>query len=209
MEFLLLKICTIFFYASLALELTIWHVPSVASSRGILASEEEIVGTYSAKFQRLFGFPLWQKILYFILPLGLVYVAYFYPFQIIFDFQFGLKRLFNPSAFVIYFGCILIVFGRFISLSSVLTIRKENQQKDNSFKLHTDGFFSRLRNPGLMGLYISFIGFWLVLPNLFFAICLCIYFGYMHFKVLMEEDFLRNKFGVDYERYFATTNRYL
>jgi len=32
---------------------------------------------------------------------------------------------------------------------------------------------------------------------------------YMHEKVLMEEDFLRNKFGIAYDKYHATTNRYL
>lgn len=209
MELLLLKICTFFFYASLALELTIWHVPSIASSRGILASEEEVVGVYSAKFQKLFALPIWQKTLFFILPLGFLYIAYCYPFQIIFDFQFGLKQLFVPSTFVIYLSSFLIIIGRIISLSSVWTIRKENQQKEGSFKLHTEGFFNRFRNPGLVGLYVSFIGFWIVLPQPFFAFCLCLYFGYMHFKVLMEEDFLKNKFGVAYEKYFANTNRYL
>lgn len=209
MEFLTLKICTIFFYVSLALELTVWHVPSVASSRGIFASEEEIVGVYSTKFQRFFAMPRWKKIVLFIVPLIFIYVAYVYPLQLIFGFNFGMKPLFEPANMMIYAACLLVLLGRGINLASVWKIRQNNEQKGDSFELHTDGFFGRFRNPGLLGLYISFLGFWLALPQPFFAFCLLVYVRYMHGKVLMEEDFLRNKFGVAYEEYYATTNRYL
>jgi len=209
MEFLVIKICTIFFYMSLALELTVWHVPSVASSRGIFASEEEIVGVYSAKFQKLFAMPRWKKILFFIVPLGFIYAAYVYPFQLMFGFHFGMKPLFEPAAIMMFFSCLLILIGRGISLASVWKIRQNNEQKGDSFELHTDGFFGRFRNPGLLGLYVSFLGFWLALPQPFFAFCLLVYVRYMHEKVLMEEDFLRNKFGVAYDNYYSTTNRYL
>jgi len=209
MEFLIIKICTVFFYVSLALELTVWHVTSVASSRGIFASEEEIVEGYSAKFQKFFAMPIWKKIIFFIVPLGFVYAAYVYPFQLIFEVHFGMNPLFEPAAVTIYISCLLILIGRTISLASVWKIRQENEQKGNAFKLHTEGFFGRFRNPGLLGLYISFLGFWLALPQPFFAFCLLVYVRYMHEKVLMEEDFLRNKFGVAYDKYRATTNRYL
>lgn|GEM_PF-2468188 len=209
MELLILKICTIFFYLSLVLELTVWHVPSVASSRGIFASEEEIVGVYSLEFQKFFAMPRWKKILFFIVPLAFIYLAYVYPIQLIFGFNFGMKPLFEPDSITTYAACLMILFGRMISLASVWKIRQNNEQKGDSFELHTDGFFGRFRNPGLLGLYISFAGFWLVMPQPFFALCLLIYVRYMHEKVLMEEDFLRNKFGIAYDKYHATTNRYL
>jgi len=142
-------------------------------------------------------------------PIGFIYVAYVYPLQLIFGFHFGMQLLFEPTTVMIYVACLMVLLGRYISLASVWKIRQNNEQKGDSFELHTEGFFGRFRNPGLLGLYISFLGIWLVLPQPFFAICLLVYVRYMHEKVLMEEDFLRNKFGVAYDKYYATTNRYL
>jgi len=206
---LLFKICTILFYGSLLLELTIWHVPSIASSRGILSSEKDVVDVYSGSHKEKFSLPLWNKIMLYIIPLIFIYIAYVYPLQTLFNFRFGANPLFNVNELLIYFSCLCIIIGRVVSLSSVWSIRKNNDQKGDSFELHTDGMFNRMRNPGLVGLYTCFIGFWLSIPQPFFLICIIIYIFYMHHKVLMEENFLSNKFGNPYIDYFENTKRYV
>jgi protein-S-isoprenylcysteine O-methyltransferase Ste14 len=74
--------------------------------------------------------------------------------------------------------------------------------------LHTGGLFSRMRNPGLVGLYIFIFGIWISIPSIYFLLGILFYIGYMHFKVLMEEDFLTNRYGSSYNEYISKTRRY-
>jgi len=91
----------------------------------------------------------------------------------------------------------------------MIAIRKNNKQEGASFHLHTTNKFGVIRNPGLVGLYIFMLGLWLLLPSIYFLVGILIYMAHMHFKVLMEEDFLSNHYGVAYRQYFQKTKRYL
>ena len=112
----------------------------------------------------------------------------------------------TTSSYVL--GGLLILVGRSLTFYSVLTIRKGNPQKDGSFKLHTDQVFQVSRNPGLAGMYLFLMGLIVTVPSIYLIGGGVIYFAHMHFKVLMEEDFLTSKFGGTYEQYKRSTGRY-
>ena len=192
-------------FASLLLELAFFHVPSVASNVNIMRKRPEVVQGYSARFRGLFqGSLLWRVSLSMLL-LTPVYGVFIYPLFVIFDvFE---EPVVVPDMLT-WSGCVLVLLGRAITFSSVLIIRRENCQKDDSFHLHTDFLFARSRNPGLLGMYLFIMGIWLLMPSVQYLLGIIYYIAYMHFKVLMEEDFLEQKFGESYLQYKTSTGRY-
>jgi len=197
-------------YASLAIELTLLHVASVASSRGIWSAPAELVDGYSPKYRRVFGLPLPAKLLAFGLPLLIVYCVYAYPLVVLSAGPDPLgDYLFPPSAPTDLLAVALIVCGRGLALGAVLTIRRDNDQAGDSFRLHTAGPFRWSRNPGLLGMYLFVGGLWLAAPSAAMLFGIVLYAAYMDFKVRMEEDFLTNKFGSSYADYRLRTGRYL
>ena len=205
---LVVQVIVFLMYISLLLELTVFHVPSVASSLNIWNPNDDLLKYYSEKYSKIFTMSKWKKFCLFILPLGVIYVTYFFPSFLYFDTPLDLALIFTPTTLVLVLGILLMLIGRYITFSSVLTIRNQNEQKEDSFMLHTEGGFSKIRNPGLVGLYIFLIGIWFVIPSAYFLVGIIFYMCYMHFKVLMEEDFLTNRFGKSYEQYFTNTKRY-
>lgn len=205
---LTVQILVVVLYVTIVLELTVFHVPSVASSLNIWKPREEVLKFYSKKYASIFQMARWKKFCLFILPLGMIYLTYFFPSFLYFESPIDLMFLFQPNTIIMLIGLVTMLVGRFITFSSVLTIRKKNEQKGNSFTLHTEGGFSKTRNPGLLGLYLFLFGIWLILPSTYFLLGIMFYMGYMHFKVLMEEDFLSNRYGESYAKYLAATKRY-
>jgi protein-S-isoprenylcysteine O-methyltransferase Ste14 len=197
-------------YASLAIELTLLHVASIASSRRIWSAPAELVDGYSPKYRRVFGLPLPAKLLAFGLPLLIVYCVYAYPLVVLFAGADLLDDyVFAPSTPTDLLGVALIVSGRALALGAVLTIRRDNDQAGDSFRLHTAGPFRWSRNPGLLGMYLFVGGLWLTAPSAAVLLGIVLYAVYMDFKVRMEEDFLTNKFGSSYADYRLRTGRYL
>ena len=106
-------------------------------------------------------------------------------------------------------GVVLMVMGRLVTIGSALGIRKDNSQKGVDFDLKTEGIFARSRNPIVVGLHLGIIGLNILIPNYLFIIFTCFYFGNIHFKILIEEDFLSQFFQGDYNAYLKKTKRYL
>jgi protein-S-isoprenylcysteine O-methyltransferase Ste14 len=197
-------------YASLVIELTLLHVASVASSRGIWSAPAELVAGYSPKYRRVFGLPLPVRLLAFGLPLLIVYCAYAYPLVVLWAGPDPLgDYLFPPSVPTDLLAVALIVCGRALALGAVLTVRRGNDQAGDSFRLHTAGPFRWSRNPGLLGMYLFVGGLWLAAPSTATLLGIVLYAAHMDFKVRMEEDFLFNKFGSSYADYRLRTGRYL
>ena len=197
-------------YASLAIELTLLHVASVASSRGIWSAPSDLVDGYSPLYRRVFRLPRAAKVLAFGLPLLLIYGVYAYPLLVLGSGADPLgDYLWSPAVWTDVLGAALVVCGRALALGAVLTIRRENDQSGNSFRLHTAGPFRWSRNPGLLGMYLFVGGLWLITPSATMLLGIVLYVAYMDFKVRMEEDFLANKFGSSYLEYRLRTGRYL
>ncbi|MEE9438863.1 MAG: methyltransferase [Saprospiraceae bacterium] len=153
--------------------------------------------------------PKYKKFVLFFIPVFIIYVTYVFPIYLFTDKLTFDRYLFVPNDCIYGLSILLMIVGRYITFSSVLTIRKSNSQEGDSFSLHTDSLFSLMRNPGLVGLYILFIGIWLAIPSVLFLLGIVFYISYMHFKVLMEEDFLKNRYKQPYYYYFKKTKRYI
>jgi len=197
-------------YASLAFELFVLRVPSVASSLSIWAPDAELLAGYSPRYRALFTFGAPRKILLFVLPLLAAYGLFLYPLLVVWQGQNLLgDDLFEPGAATASVAISLMILGRFVALRSASTIRRRNAQRGRSFHLHTTGLFRWSRNPGLVGMYLFVAGLWLCTPSALMAVGALVYVLHMDFKVRMEEDFLQNKFGRAYLEYRSKTGRYL
>ncbi|MEL6949807.1 MAG: methyltransferase [Pseudomonadota bacterium] len=195
-------------YASLVLELTVLHTPSVASSRRLWLPDDAQLAFYSPPFRRWFALSPAQKTVRFVLPLVIVYAVFLYPLG---DLIWGPEAigdyLYAPGTVIAIEAATLMIAGRALTLGSVFALRR--YAADDHRALQTRSIFRWSRNPGLVGMYVMFVGFWLVMPSLWFALGILVYVLHMHAKVRLEEDYLGNRFGADFMRYRDRTPRYL
>ncbi len=197
-------------YVSLVVELTVLHVPSVASSLRIWSADPGVVSHYSPRYLELFALGPTRKVIRFGLPLLVTYAVYLFPLLVLFG---GLDPLgdyvFEPSSGTSVAAVTAIAVGRVVALWTAWTLRKSGSKLGDSSFLHTSGAFRMSRNPGLVGMYVFVAGLWIAAPSASMSIGILVYMIYMDFKVRMEEDFLQNKFGDAYLDYQARTARYL
>jgi len=209
----MINIIILLAYVSLVIELVFFPVPSVASTfqlvnnKSYSENQKESKGEIGAvknwnvvKKLFLLIFPAFINVLLFMTPLILLYNR---------DWLTKLFPMMESSWILIIAALALIVLGRMMTFSSVLQIRKENQQKGNSFKLHQKAWFRFSRNPGLVGMYLFFLGLLLIFPSMILLFGFIFYVCYMHYKVLLEEDFLSKQFGSDYINYLEKSRRYV
>ncbi|MEO0345808.1 MAG: methyltransferase [Pseudomonadota bacterium] len=195
-------------YLLLAIELTVFHTPSVASSRRLWSPDDAELVFYSPEFRRWFELPPLQKSLRFTLPLVVVYGVFLYPLA---DLIWGPDvlgdQLYTPGTMITMEAAAVMIAGRLLTLGSVFALRRYAAEGHRA--LQTRSIFRWSRNPGLVGMYVMFVGFWLAMPSLAFAIGLVVYVLHMHAKVRLEEDYLGNRFGADFTHYRERTPRYL
>jgi protein-S-isoprenylcysteine O-methyltransferase Ste14 len=204
-------------YILLAMELVFLHVPSVASVYQLIWSKKSIVNysheqLKSGKLYEVLHWSLIKKISFLAIPTGVSIITGLLPLAFIFyilffDYSWS---YFNNSFFLQNLaGVFLIIGGRIITLYATFKIRTDNQQKEDSFQLKTNGVFSLSRNPLLVGMYVMYAGMFVIFPVILFGIGLLVYFFNMHFRILLEEDFLEFQFGAPFKKYKQTVKRYL
>jgi protein-S-isoprenylcysteine O-methyltransferase Ste14 len=197
-------------YVSLIVELTWLHVPSVASSRNIWRASESLVSVYSESFKKRFEYSKLEKLIRYFAPLAAIYAVFAFPLLVtLTDIIPGGFFVYQPSQPHILIAIILMILGRVVALLSVLTLRRGIRREEGASRLQTNGVFAWSRNPGLVGMHILLLGFWIVMPSLVFAAGIFVYVFYMDAKVKMEEDFLMNRFSEGFEKYCSDTRRYL
>lgn len=187
-------------YISLIVELTCFHVPSVANTQVFFCADEKTVNSYD-RYRKIFYWSKSKKVVLLLIPhlvnmtvfvLPLVYVA------------FGK----TSSGILSSAGTLIALLGRGITFFSMLYVRKNNSQVGSDFTLHETGPFSRMRNPGLTGMLLFFTGLTMVWPTILMVFALIYYFFYNHFRILIEEDYLRVKYGDKYIQYLGRVSRY-
>ena len=195
-------------YASLLLELTALHVPSVASSRAIWTGPRDAGVAYSPSYRRVFALSRPAKLLRFFLPLLITWGVYLYPLVTRWGVRdpFG-DHLFATSVLSDALAACLILAGRAVALVTAVTLRSAGGG-DGDAALRTQGVFSHSRNPGLVGMFAFVAGLWLAGPSLAMLAGMVIYALHMDFKVRMEEDYLQNRFAESYGEYRRRTRRY-
>jgi len=196
-------------YGSLLVELTVFPIPSEASTFQLLfraepeASEREASSLVRARERSilaklfLYTLPTAVGIALFSIPLA----AAFHPELI--DRLLPIAAL-HASAFA-WAGAALVVAGRVLTFASVLQLRRHKR----AGALSARGLFTLSRNPGLVGMYLFYLGNALVFPCVILFIGFVPYVLNMHRRVLMEESHLARKLGADYRVYLESVPRYL
>lgn len=106
---------------------------------------------------------------------------------------------------LIHIALVCISFAQFqMSNSWRIGIDEENKTK-----LVTDGVFSISRNPIFLGMIISVLGLFLILPNtLTFFLTITTYIV-IQIQIRLEEEFLQKQHAQDYVNYKLKTKRLL
>lgn len=110
-------------------------------------------------------------------------------------------------------GLIVTITGQAIrgaTIGLAYIIRGGKDGKVYAEDLVTTGIFRHCRNPLYVGNILMLLGVGILSNSLYFvAIVMPIFLGIYHTIVLAEENFLRGKFGGNFDRYCATVNRWL
>ena len=81
--------------------------------------------------------------------------------------------------------------------------------EENETELITNGFFSISRNPIFLGIMIANVGLFLVLPNAFTLLIISLSTTSINTQIRLEEAFLIETFGEQYEQYKKDVKRWL
>jgi protein-S-isoprenylcysteine O-methyltransferase Ste14 len=202
------EILVILTYISILGEIIVFPVPSMASSYNLILKMKPAPN--DSLYTKVQNLNLWQKIISLALPTLLSVTAYCVPLILILISKFTDDLAYKTERLeFIVIAFILIITGRIISLYSVFKIRRNNRQVGNSFELKTQSIFSISRNPILFGMYVTFVGMIILFPRFYMLIAFAYYVVHMHFRILIEESFLKYRFGAKYTDYQEKTKRYL
>lgn len=188
-------------YATLLLELTMFPIPSEASTWQLLAGRD---GPSAVALQRVHATARSRRLLVLLLPTAIGVLAWLLPLLlIVVPGCRAALSLVLPDAVTIV-GIAAIVLGRTITFGSVLQLRaaKRNERLPG-------GLFLRSRNPGLVGMYVCYLGLMLGYGLPLLAVVLPLYVGNMHRRVRLEEAQLDFEHGASWRDYAARVPRYL
>jgi protein-S-isoprenylcysteine O-methyltransferase Ste14 len=79
----------------------------------------------------------------------------------------------------------------------------------NKVNLVTHGLFAISRNPIFLCVILTFLGLFLIIPNVLTAIILVSGIIVIQVQVRLEEAFLLNELGEEYKKYLSTVKRWL
>jgi protein-S-isoprenylcysteine O-methyltransferase Ste14 len=205
-----LQVVLVAAYASLAVELTLLHVPSVASTFQILAARDKTVSGYSPRYRGIFGVDRRARLLLLLPPLAVVFAVFLFPALVLIAGADPLgDYLYAPGEAVAFLGIAGIVAGRALTMMCSVSLRSNVVRAGERPPLYTRGPFRISRNPGLVGMYVFVFGIWIIMPSLAMLSGIVVYVLHMHVKVKMEEDYLANSIGAAYADYCKRTRRYL
>lgn len=111
-----------------------------------------------------------------------------------------------------------VIGGFFLSVALIWILTAQSQMgnswrigidKDNQTKLVSGGIFRISRNPIFLGMRLSLIGFFLMLPNAVMLTLLVLGDILMQIQVRLEEEYLFLTHGEDYEIYRQKVRRWL
>ena len=134
-----------------------------------------------------------------------------------FAFSEVIYTYFSPIIFlqrieIQYIGLFLLVISLIwivVAQAQMSTSWRIGIDEKNKTRLVTEGVFSISRNPIFLGMIVTLLGLFLILPN---AITFCILvtgFIVIQIQVRLEEEFLLKQHGNDYTHYQSKTKRFL
>lgn len=194
-------------HVSLLIELTVFPVPSEASTYQLLtkaapegADDDAVVAARER--------PTMFKVWWYLVPTALGVICFLLPLAVV--FMPGLRSWLvpiddSPSAAQTWTAVGLILAGRVVTFTSVLQVRRSRRAGD----LQPRGLFAWSRNPGLVGMYLLYAGLCVSVPSVVLLVGFVLYLWNMHRRVLMEESHLARTVGAAYEEYRGRVPRYV
>ena len=198
-------------YISIILEIVFFSVPSVAATHKLFSTDKRHIDT-SGLLGKVRQFSSARKFIVLYVPNILSVIAFIIPLVLI--FSPGLNAYLYPlnflnSDYLRIIGVILIITGRGVSLSAVPLIKGKNGQINTDVSLITGGVFTFSRNPIALGMLLTFLGILFIVPSFILLFGFLIYAANLHFRILLEEEFLMSRYGNQYEKYLRKARRYL
>ena len=134
-----------------------------------------------------------------------------------FAFSEVIYTYFSPIIFlqrieIQYIGLFLLVISLIwivVAQAQMSTSWRIGIDEKHKTRLVTEGVFSISRNPIFLGMIVTLLGLFLILPN---ALTFCILvtgFIVIQIQVRLEEEFLLKQHGNDYTHYQSKTKRFL
>jgi protein-S-isoprenylcysteine O-methyltransferase Ste14 len=138
------------------------------------------------------------------------YLALFIPSWPLFSERNAGPRYYRWPIFIGLFITFLGQFTRAVSIALDYIIRGGRDGKVYAENLVTGGMFNHCRNPLYVGNILMLAGVGVLSNSLFYvAVMLPVFLFIYQAIVLAEENFLKNKFGDQYDSYCARVNRWL
>jgi len=97
---------------------------------------------------------------------------------------------------------------RVVTIGLAYIIRGGQNRRVYAEKLVTEGMFTHCRNPLYVGNVLTILGLGLASNSVLFMAVGCPLFLFCYIAIILaEENFLRNKFGADFDEYCRQVNR--
>src|SRR5262245_32829418 len=189
-------------YASLLVEMTVFPVPSEASTWQLLACR---TGARQGALARATRAPLWRKVLWFFLPTAIGVLLFLVPLCCILWPAARAAWVTLDSPVLVGLGLLLVVAGRVTTFVATLQLRVQRRAGGGP----PQGLFRWSRNPGLCGMFVLYIGLCLASGLPWLLLGLPLYVGNMHQRVLIEESNLLALHGAVWRDYAARVPRYV
>jgi len=116
-----------------------------------------------------------------------------------------LELLSNVGAGLTFIGTLIFLTAYFNLGSSIRLLMPGEEERT---ELITDGWYAHSRNPLYLGLHIAMVGWIFILPSLLTVLALALFLVNQHFRILLEEKFLEDRFGEEYREYKEQVRRY-
>ncbi|MFT7534846.1 MAG: protein-S-isoprenylcysteine O-methyltransferase Ste14 [Hyphomicrobiaceae bacterium] len=190
-------------YGSLILELTVFPIPSEASTLDLLTHGSKDTATSGALSQAR-NRSLANKVLRFLLPTAIGVVLFLLPLLAV--LWPPLRQVFFPITLDALgtAGLVIIITGRLLTFWSVLQLRSAKRRASIPA-----GLFACSRNPGLVGMFVFYLGLCLAFGGPWLWLGIPLYFGNMHHRVRLEEAQLTATHGDRWRHYQQRVARYL
>lgn len=120
----------------------------------------------------------------------------------------------QSTIFSFIVGFVIAACGEFIRFWGVSIVGSETRttQKLEGTILVTSGPYAYVRNPLYIGNIVMYVGF-AIMSNVlvpYFQVAVCVFFAFQYYiLVTLEEEFLLNKFGMEYEQYTRRVPRFI
>jgi len=142
---------------------------------------------------------------------------FLFPTFIITLFVFTKPALFlgrrDIDVVVVILGFIIALLGILFRLFVIGFAYIKRGGKDGRVYAHglvTGGIYGHVRNPMYIGNFFGIVGIAMIYGSVWVYIFVVPFFTYVYVSIVVtEEDYLRNRFGAEYEAYCKKVNRFI